>query len=100
MRIPPLVGLCVGLVGCATAPSELPPRCGRTSWGHLDKVNFQEGALVKKGDVLVELDPRPYAALLNQAKAKVAQDEAQLTYDEAEHQRNIKLVRTGAVSAS
>jgi RND family efflux transporter MFP subunit len=69
-------------------------------WGYLDKVNFKEGALVKKGDVLFELDPRPYRALLNQAKAKVAQDEAQLTFDEAEYQRNLKLVGTQAVSRS
>jgi RND family efflux transporter MFP subunit len=69
-------------------------------WGYLDKVNFKEGALVKKGDVLFELDPRPYQAMLNQAKAKVAQDEAQLKYDEAEYQRNLNLVRTGAVSQS
>ena len=33
-------------------------------WGYLDKVNFQVGALVKAGDVLCELDPRPYEALL------------------------------------
>src|SRR5258707_1208756 len=69
-------------------------------WGYLDKVHFKEGALVKKGDVLCELDPRPYQALLNQAKAKVAQDEAQLTYDEAEYGRNLRLVSTGAVSRS
>src|SRR5581483_6893941 len=69
-------------------------------WGYLDKVNFKEGALVKKGDVLFELDPRPYVALLNQAKAKVAQDEAQLAFDEAEYQRNLQLVRTGAASRS
>jgi RND family efflux transporter MFP subunit len=69
-------------------------------WGYLDKVNFKEGALVKKGDVLFELDPRPYQALLNQAKAKVGQDEAQLTYDEAEYQRNVNLWRTRAVSRS
>ena len=31
-------------------------------WGYLDKVNFKEGALVKKGDVLFEIDPRPYRA--------------------------------------
>jgi RND family efflux transporter MFP subunit len=67
-------------------------------WGYLDKVNFKEGALVKKGDVLFELDPRPYEALLNQAKAKVRQDEAQLNYDEAEYQRNRQLISTGATS--
>src|SRR5258707_10150536 len=40
-------------------------------WGYLDKVNFKEGAMVKKGEVLFELDPRPYEAILNQPKAKV-----------------------------
>jgi RND family efflux transporter MFP subunit len=69
-------------------------------WGYLTKVNFKEGAIVKKDDVLFELDPRPYEALLNQAKAKVTQDEAQLAYDEAEYQRNLSLVRTNAVSHS
>jgi RND family efflux transporter MFP subunit len=69
-------------------------------WGYLQKVNFKEGAMVQKGDVLFELDPRPYEALLNQAKAKVVQDEAQLKYDEAEYQRNLKLAGTGAVSQS
>src|SRR5262249_28504364 len=60
-------------------------------WGYLDKVTFKEGDLVQKGDVLFELDPRPYEALLNQAKAKVRQDEAQLQYDEAEYQRTLRL---------
>jgi RND family efflux transporter MFP subunit len=67
-------------------------------WGYLDKVNFTEGALVKKGDVLFEIDPRPYQALLDQAKAKVRQDEAQLTYDEAVYRRDLRLVSTGASS--
>jgi RND family efflux transporter MFP subunit len=69
-------------------------------WGYLDKVNFKEGALVNKGDVLFELDPRPYQATLSQANAKVAQDEAQLAFDEAEYQRNMRLVGSGAVSRS
>src|SRR5438132_1134320 len=60
-------------------------------WGYLDKVNFKEGVLVKKKDVLFELDPRPYQAVLNQAKAKIAQDEAQLRFDEAEYRRNLNL---------
>src|SRR5262249_33645122 len=69
-------------------------------WGYLEKVNFKEGALVQKGDVLFELDRRPYEAALNQAKAKVKQDEAQLTFDEAEYQRAAKLVASGAVTKS
>ena len=67
-------------------------------WGYLQKVNFKEGDLVKKDDVLFEIDPRPYQAILNQAKAKVRQDEAQLKFDEAEYQRNI--ASGGAVSRS
>ena len=39
-------------------------------WGYLDKVNFKEGALVKKGDVLFEIDPRTYQAALNQAEGE------------------------------
>src|SRR5882672_2715246 len=69
-------------------------------WGYLDKVNFKEGALVQKGEVLFELDPRPYQAILNQARAKVAQDEAQLKFDEAEYQRNLRLVGNLSVSRS
>src|SRR5438046_10280767 len=67
-------------------------------WGYLEKVNFKEGTLVNKGDVLFELDPRPYQAMLNQAKAKVAQAEAQLAFDEAEYQRNLDLFRAKATS--
>src|ERR1017187_9949660 len=36
-------------------------------WGQLDKVNFKEGGLVKKTDVLFEIDPRSYQATLSQA---------------------------------
>jgi RND family efflux transporter MFP subunit len=67
-------------------------------WGYLQKVHFKEGALVKKGDVLFELDPRPYQALLDQARAKQRLDEAQLRSDEAEYQRNLKLSRSYSVA--
>src|SRR5262245_46048729 len=53
--------------------------------GYLQQVRFKEGDLVKTGDVLFEIDPRPYQAALDQAKAKILQDEAQLAYDEAEY---------------
>src|SRR5579871_6711662 len=69
-------------------------------WGYLQKVNFKEGDLVKEGDILFEIDPRPYEALLNQAKAKVRQDEAQLALDEAEYQRQLSAYRAGAGSKS
>jgi len=69
-------------------------------WGYLERVNFKEGALVRKGDVLFELDPRPYQAMVNQADAKVAQDEAQLKFDEAEYQRSLLAFENGAGSKS
>src|SRR5438876_10743358 len=47
-------------------------------WGYLDKVNFKEGALVEKGDVLFEIDPLTYRAALNQAEGNVASLEARV----------------------
>src|SRR5262245_27862119 len=67
-------------------------------WGYLQKVSFKEGDLVKEGDVLFEIDPRPYEALLNQAKAKVRQDEAQLGFDEARYQRQLTPYTRGVAS--
>jgi multidrug efflux system membrane fusion protein len=55
--------------------------------GTLDQVNFQEGQKVKKDDVLATIDPRLFQAALDQAKAKKAQDEAQLLSDEKDLER-------------
>jgi RND family efflux transporter MFP subunit len=67
-------------------------------WGYLQSVNFTEGALVKKGDLLFQIDPRPYQALVNQAKAKIAQDQAQLTDNEEIYRRTQQLRSRGAAS--
>src|SRR5712671_6276789 len=108
MRIPVLLGLCIGLPGCARVPSGVPKVApppvsvsrpverevtdyanftGRTAavdsvelrarvWGYLDKVNFKEGALVQKGDVLFEIDPLTYQAALNNAEGNLASMQA------------------------
>src|SRR5438552_2203089 len=44
--------------------------------GQINRIAFKEGQFVQEGDTLVEIDPRPFKAALDQAKAKKAQDEA------------------------
>src|SRR4051795_7989877 len=51
--------------------------------GYLVRVPFKEGADVKKGDLLFEVDPRPYQAQLDQAKAQVELYKAQLKLAQA-----------------
>jgi RND family efflux transporter MFP subunit len=67
-------------------------------WGYLDKVNFKEGALVKEGDVLFEIDPRTYRAALNQAEGNLAALDARVARLDADLARAQRTVRTGAIS--
>ena len=59
-------------------------------WGYLDKVNFKEGALVKKGDVLFQIDPRTYRAALAQAEGNLASMQSRVRRLDADlHRRQV-----------
>ncbi len=66
--------------------------------GQLTKVLFREGQDVQRGYVLAEIDPRTYQAQLDQATAKLAQDQAQLANAKLDLDRYTRLVATNAGS--
>jgi RND family efflux transporter MFP subunit len=68
--------------------------------GYLIKQNYKEGALVRKGDVLFEIDPRPFKAALDQAKGQLAQAEAQLGKATLDVKRDTPLAQARAIAQS
>jgi membrane fusion protein, multidrug efflux system len=66
--------------------------------GQIEKVAYQEGADVRAGDLLVQIDPAPYRTALEQAIAKRGQDEAQLANAEADLRRYADLLANEGVT--
>lgn len=59
--------------------------------GEINRIAFKEGQMVKEGDLIAQIDPRPFQAALDQAKAKKAQDEASIANAQRDLQRSTKL---------
>ncbi len=66
--------------------------------GYLDKILFQDGANVKKGDVLFIIDRRPYKAALEQAQAALTSAKARLSFTQTDLERAQVLSRGGNIS--
>lgn len=67
--------------------------------GYIEKVHFTEGALVNKGDLLVQIDPQPFAAEVARLKAELQSAQSALELAESEYQRAEKLSVARAISA-
>src|SRR6266850_2759674 len=68
--------------------------------GYLVQQNYKEGSLVRKGDVLFEIDQRPFQAVLDQAKAQLAQAQAQLGKTKLDVDRDTPLAKERAIAQS
>ena len=68
--------------------------------GHIMKIGFTDGQIVKKGDLLFQLDPRPFEAEVGQARDQLRIAEAQKVAADRDYDRMKELVVTGSVSKS
>lgn len=66
--------------------------------GIIERAAFKEGQFVKKGELLFQIDPRPFQAALAQAQAQLAKDRAQLASAQADADRAVMLAQRGIVS--
>jgi membrane fusion protein (multidrug efflux system) len=66
--------------------------------GYLVSQNYREGDAIKKGDLLFQIDPRPFQATLDQANGQLAQAEARLGKTELDVKRYAPLVKEKAIS--
>ena len=66
--------------------------------GAVQAIHFREGALVQKGDLLITIDPAPYAAETERAEAQVAAAQARVTHAQSDHARAQRLWDDRAIS--
>ncbi len=68
--------------------------------GYIVKQTYKEGSTVHRGDVLFEIDPRPFQAILDQAKAQLAQAVAQMGKTQLDVDRDTPLAKERAIAQS
>lgn len=66
--------------------------------GHLDSIGFADGQVVRRGDLLFRIDPRPFAAATAEAEARLTGARSQLTLAQQEHDRSKNLRQYRAAS--
>jgi membrane fusion protein, multidrug efflux system len=66
--------------------------------GAVKSVHFTEGALVRSGDLLIRIDPDPYAAETDRAQAQVVAAQARVNHTKSEHQRARRLWEESAIA--
>jgi membrane fusion protein (multidrug efflux system) len=66
--------------------------------GYLDRIQFKDGQEVEQGQLLFEIDPRPFRAKLDAAQAELASAQAQFARRESDFQRDTRLRQRGALS--
>jgi multidrug efflux system membrane fusion protein len=66
--------------------------------GVIESVHFQDGQLVKKGDALFTIDPRPFEAELARTQALLASAQARVAFAQANQDRNTRLIASHAIA--
>src|SRR5438309_10284042 len=66
--------------------------------GYIISRDYQEGSVVKKGDLLFQIDPRPFEAALAQAKGTLAKDQANQVKADADEKRALDLFKKKVIS--
>jgi len=84
--------------GVATLEGFITANINAQEQGYITSRDYKEGSLVKKGDLLFQIDPRPFEATLDQAKGNLAVAQSNQTKADADVKRAIKLFQEKVIS--